>query len=387
MPDSVARPTREQLPADWARAVWDPEAFAAEQKSFAHIWTFLGVASDVALDGDWIRATIGLRSVFVQRIRGELKGFENRCAHRFFPLRVADKGNGPIVCGFHHWRYDEEGRAIGIPACKEAFGVVSRGLNAALDRIDVAVCGSLIFGRFPSPDATDSLDEFLGPAFAVLAALSRMKTPPLRFSRPVEAHWKLCMHLAVDDYHIAAIHPATFGKGGVYLDRKHITYTRSGAHSIYQAKASPTAFADLLASLAGGTARADHYIVVHLMPGMVLANAYIWDGYHACALIHYAPVNHHRSMQRTWIFPSPLVPAPGRTPRLLRPVRDALLHRIAAHYGRRILDEDAVAAERLQTNAATFTSSALIGTLEERVLWYETAYRDIVSGTRGKPEV
>ena len=40
--------------------------------------------------------------------------------------------------------------------------------------------------------------------------------------------------------------------------------------------------------------------------------------------------------------------------------------------------EDAQVVEQLQTNAPTFTSSALIGSLEERVVWYETAYRDIM---------
>jgi phenylpropionate dioxygenase-like ring-hydroxylating dioxygenase large terminal subunit len=73
----------------------------------------------VAADGDWFRASLATRSVFVQRFGPELKGFENRCVHRSYPLRDADRGNGPIVCGFHHWRYDHEGRALGIPLCDE----------------------------------------------------------------------------------------------------------------------------------------------------------------------------------------------------------------------------------------------------------------------------
>jgi hypothetical protein len=52
---------------------------------------------------------------------------------------------------------------------------------------------------------------------------------------------------------------------------------------------------------------------------------------------------------------------------------------VAFHYGRYILAEDAQAAERLQTNASTFLDSPLIGRLEERVQWYETAYREIIS--------
>ena len=378
MPDDGSPQAKGVLPPDWARSTNDSAAFASEQKRFAHVWTFLGLTSEVARDGDWLRASIGLRSVFVQRVRGEIRGFENRCAHRFFPLRTTDRGNGPIVCGFHHWRYDDDGGVLGIPVCQEAFGVVAREVDLRLTRIEVATCGSLIFGRFPAPGANDSLADYLGACFPVLAALSRMSRLPLSFSRSVEANWKLCMHVAVDDYHLAAVHSTTFGKGNLYLNRDDLTYTRVGAHSIYQSIASPNAFRDMVSALSGEVERVDQYIVVHLMPGLVLSHAHVWDGYYACGLTHFSPINHHRSHQRTWIFPSPLARPPRGLFRALRPVREAALLRIAFRYGRFILGEDAQAAEQLQTNAATFANVAMIGTLEERVRWYEEAYQKIM---------
>src|SRR6476646_3966137 len=96
----------------WARALADPAAFTREQGQLGQIWTLLGLTTDVPNDGDWIRGTLGGRSVFVQRFGDTLRGFENRCAHRFYPLRIKDKGSGPIRCGFHHWQYDKEGRAV-----------------------------------------------------------------------------------------------------------------------------------------------------------------------------------------------------------------------------------------------------------------------------------
>jgi phenylpropionate dioxygenase-like ring-hydroxylating dioxygenase large terminal subunit len=89
--------------SNWPRTLIDAEAFRREQRELSRMWTFLGFANDVANDGDWFRATLATRSVFVQRFGDELKGFENRCAHHSFPLRNSDKGNGAIVCGFHHW--------------------------------------------------------------------------------------------------------------------------------------------------------------------------------------------------------------------------------------------------------------------------------------------
>jgi phenylpropionate dioxygenase-like ring-hydroxylating dioxygenase large terminal subunit len=124
----------ERRPA-WARALVDPAAFEYEQAQLAQVWTLLGSTTDVPNDGDWFRTTLGGRSVFVQRFGDTLRGFENLCAHRFYPLRTADTGNGVIRCGFHHWQYNEEGRAIGIPICKEMFGRTPRELFARLNPV------------------------------------------------------------------------------------------------------------------------------------------------------------------------------------------------------------------------------------------------------------
>src|SRR4029079_15681351 len=133
--------------ANWPETLIDPARFRDEQRRLARIWTFLGFAHDVTKDGDWFRATIATRSVFVQRLGDELRGFENRCAHRSFPLRNADKGNGPIVCGFHNWRYDQNGEAGDMALCGRV-GAAPGELGARLNPVDVDTCGTMIFGRF-----------------------------------------------------------------------------------------------------------------------------------------------------------------------------------------------------------------------------------------------
>src|SRR4029077_10417363 len=122
--------------AMWGNSLVDDAAVRREQEKLGRVWTLLGPASDLAKENDWIRATLGGRSVFVQRFGGELVGFENVCAHRFFPLRTEDRGNGPIVCGFHHWHYDRHGNVGGIPVCKDMFGVLPREVPAKLRPIE-----------------------------------------------------------------------------------------------------------------------------------------------------------------------------------------------------------------------------------------------------------
>lgn len=205
--------------ADWARTLTDPQAFAHEQRCLGYASTFLGFTGDVAKDGDWFRASLATRSVFVQRFGAELKGFENVCAHRFYPLRTKDKGNGPIVCGFHHWRYDQDGAAIGIPKCQENFGTGSRALGARVNPIEIATCGTLVFGRFP------------GPGFPILETLSHSPHKPLALFHELAANWKLGLQITFDDYHTVAVHPTTFGKSG-YPDREKLTYARFGATAL-----------------------------------------------------------------------------------------------------------------------------------------------------------
>src|ERR1700677_220525 len=137
------QPGRRQL-LNWPDTLVDDAAFRHEQAQLAGIWTFLGHTDDVAKDGDWFRTSIATRSVFVQRFGTELRGFENRCAHRSFPLRNVDKGNGPIVCGFHHWRYDKNGQAFGIPQCIPLFGASPSELVASLNPVEIDTCGSLV---------------------------------------------------------------------------------------------------------------------------------------------------------------------------------------------------------------------------------------------------
>jgi phenylpropionate dioxygenase-like ring-hydroxylating dioxygenase large terminal subunit len=128
----------------WARSLIDPASFEHEQTRLGQTWTLLGVITDIANDGDLFRTILGGRSIFVQRFGQDLRGFENVCAHRFYPLRTKDKGNGPIRCGFHHWQYNKDGLAVGIPKCQELYGVSPRELDARLKPVEIATCGILV---------------------------------------------------------------------------------------------------------------------------------------------------------------------------------------------------------------------------------------------------
>jgi phenylpropionate dioxygenase-like ring-hydroxylating dioxygenase large terminal subunit len=349
---------------DWARPLIDPRAFAHEQRCLAHVWTFLGLATDLAMDGDWFRTTLATRSVFVQRFGSEVKGFENVCAHRFYPLRTKDRGNGPIVCGFHH--------------CQENFGTVSRTLGARLNPIDIATCGSLIFGRFPAPGQRDSLEEFLGPGFPILAALSQSRSVPRTLAIPVAANWRLNLHISLDDYHTVAVHPTTFGRNG-YVRREAISYVRFGFHSAFLNTSKPDAFAEMAAACADGSFRATHYCIFQILPNLIVSLLRSDGDFFHCYVQQSVPVAHDRSVQRIWVHPAPFPADHSWFSRWTRPLSDPVRNRLLLHYVRRIGREDNSACERLQEVAHQVDKFPFLSAVEERVGWFEQSYRQLVA--------
>ncbi|MBL8523698.1 MAG: Rieske 2Fe-2S domain-containing protein [Betaproteobacteria bacterium] len=49
--------------------------------------------------------------MFVQRLSQTSGAFENVCVHPSCPLLKWPRGNGAMVCGFHHWKQPERPRA------------------------------------------------------------------------------------------------------------------------------------------------------------------------------------------------------------------------------------------------------------------------------------
>lgn len=374
-PDQVKASER-KLPL-WAQALTGAEAFREEQARIGEVWTLLGLASDVARDGDWFRATLGGRSVFVQRFKDELRGFENVCAHRFFPLRTKDRGNGPIRCGFHHWQYNKDGLAVGIPNCQELFGVIPRELGARLKSIELARCGSLIFGKFPGEVHNSSLEEYLGPGFDILQAMWREDRAPYVDHCEIKANWKLGHHISLDDYHIVAVHPDSFGKHGYHPVEK-TRYFRFGRHSAYFWGASEGVVNETAAQCRAGTYRPTDYRILQFFPNLVAVH-FEAAGTWYVLLQQYVPVAHNRTLLRSIYRAAPFPPQDaGFLRTAMRKIAAPFLPWIVPLYLRKIVREDNEVCEQLQAAAEQIDGPMILGKQEERIAWFEENYAEVV---------
>jgi phenylpropionate dioxygenase-like ring-hydroxylating dioxygenase large terminal subunit len=358
---------------DWARALTGDSTFRTEQAILGHCWTLLGITPDLKVDGDWFRATLGGRSVFVQRFGDAIKGFENRCAHRFFPLRRSEKGNGPIVCGFHHWHYNRDGHAVGIPNCLELFGTNPRDVGARLVALDIATCGSLIFGRFPGGTTSESLEDYLGEAFPILDAMCTMPGRLQRLNGHIAANWKLSMQITLDDYHNVAIHHRRR-----YAKNSEIAYFRFGMHSAHF-----TGHGDTLASMSAACRENRYspsdYRIFNIFPNLAVSlfNA---RPYWYCYVQVFAPTSPSLTQHTGWIFQTGFPAKERALDRWTRPISDVIRGHLVRHFVRKIGDEDRRACEQMQTIAHQFEGSPILGAHEKRIEWLEEAYEVAMSG-------
>ena len=87
-----------------------------QQEIFAKEWLCLGRTSDIAKPGDYLTFAIGDQPVVAFRTSdGSIKTHANVCLHRMMRLLDGCGNAKRIVCPYHAWTYDIDGRLIGAP--------------------------------------------------------------------------------------------------------------------------------------------------------------------------------------------------------------------------------------------------------------------------------
>ncbi|MEE1565404.1 MAG: Rieske (2Fe-2S) protein, partial [Acidimicrobiales bacterium] len=82
-----------------------------QQRMFAHDWVSPGLAAEIPEPGDYLTYSIADQPVFCMRGRdGEIRTFANVCRHRMMQLLDGSGNTGRIVCPYHAWSYDLDGR-------------------------------------------------------------------------------------------------------------------------------------------------------------------------------------------------------------------------------------------------------------------------------------
>jgi len=203
----------------WTLPAWtysDPEFFEQEkERVFAPSWQVVCHVSDVPAVGDWHGLDYLGESVIVVRGTDDVvRAFTNVCRHR--GSRLVDGARGcakKLVCPYHAWTYELDGRLTGVPDSASYPGMDKA--RHGLVPVAMEIWRGFIFVRLK--------DE--GPSVAAMMAPYEAQVEPYRFEdlralgrvtmRPRAVNWKNIGDNYSDGLHIPVAHPGLtrlFGK-------------------------------------------------------------------------------------------------------------------------------------------------------------------------------
>ncbi|MBC8341995.1 MAG: aromatic ring-hydroxylating dioxygenase subunit alpha [Proteobacteria bacterium] len=221
--EHVVADTTDLAEAPWvepAENYFDPEVWEREREQFFFESPLaIGFAGEIAKPGTFFTTEVMGKPVVVTRDKeGALRAFLNVCTHR--GARVAE-GCGKaarLVCRFHGWNYELDGRLAGRGRSQDFEPVP---LQTGLQQLPVSDRGGVIMlGVRPEMGqlrVEHALDDIL-PAFEGYEFAKMQLVGSDRFE--VDANWKLVTNLSHEGYHFATLHrdslaPMMTGHGAV----------------------------------------------------------------------------------------------------------------------------------------------------------------------------
>jgi Rieske 2Fe-2S family protein len=236
------------LPSSW---YCDAAIFRRErERIFFREWFCAGREEELPGPGDFLVLDIVGESILLVRNRdGALRAFYNVCRHR--GARLCRAGDAPtpglavqggviagrsILCPYHQWSYDLEGRLIAAPHMANLPGFDKGSIS--LYPVGVECWGGFIFLNLTPAEAKPFADQ-LG---AIPARLQRYPLADLRIGHSigyeVAANWKAICENYNECYHCGGVHPelcsvvpAFREAGGAALDWTRGIPHREGAYT------------------------------------------------------------------------------------------------------------------------------------------------------------
>ncbi|UUZ59498.1 aromatic ring-hydroxylating oxygenase subunit alpha [Nocardioides sp. B-3] len=206
------------------------------RKIFGRCWVFMAHESEIEAKGDYVVRKIGEDNFIVSRDEaGAVHVLFDACRHRGVQVCRSDSGNtSHFRCPYHGWTYGTDGKLVGAPLWRDAFGGMSKEDNGLTAAARVDSFHGLIFATL-DPTAPP-LKEYLGGMawymdllFGLDGEGMEILGAPQRFV--VDANWKSgADNFSGDDYHHG--HAAPFRVGDRRLPgavpRKHDGLPHSG---------------------------------------------------------------------------------------------------------------------------------------------------------------
>lgn len=187
----------------------DPEFFDLEREEvFGRSWLFVGHVSEWPAPGSFRSLDLPTGGVIVARgDDGALRAFRNACRHRGAPVvRTAEGVARLLVCAFHSWSYDLEGRLVRVPGEADFGGLCTSGRSLPPVRLDE--WSGLVFVNVDedAPPLRTFIDPIARRFDSFFESSLRLVE---RRRREVGANWKVVLEAFLEVYHLPTVHRDT----------------------------------------------------------------------------------------------------------------------------------------------------------------------------------
>jgi phenylpropionate dioxygenase-like ring-hydroxylating dioxygenase large terminal subunit len=188
-------------------AVFSDAGFAAleDEHIFRNAWQCIGRSDELREPGDYLTDDLGGDPIFVIRdARGEIRAYPNVCRHRAARLLDGTGNAKRIVCPYHAWTYDLDGRLVSALYMSARF----KPEEVCLPELRTEVWEGFVYVN-PDPQALA-----LGPQLERLSArfhnhrLAAYQSV-LRVEETWPANWKILFENFSEPYHSFITHRTT----------------------------------------------------------------------------------------------------------------------------------------------------------------------------------
>jgi Rieske 2Fe-2S family protein len=184
----------------------DPGVFQVDME---HIWyrewLFAIPACEIPKTGNYVVHEVGAYSVVIVRgADGEIRAFHNSCRHRGSVLCRSRKGSNPkLVCPYHQWTYELDGRLLWARDMGPDFDASKHGLKQVHCR-DVSGMVYICLA-----DEAPAIETFAAQAARYLKLHDLTDSKVAYESTIIEkGNWKLVWENNRECYHCAGNHPS-----------------------------------------------------------------------------------------------------------------------------------------------------------------------------------
>ena len=187
--------------------VFSDEGFATleDERIFRRAWQCVGRADEIPTAGDYLTDDLaGDPIVVIRDIEGQIRAFPNICRHRAARLLEGTGNARRIVCPYHAWTYDLDGRLVSALYMGKGF----KPENVCLPPLRTEVWEGFVYVN-PDPEASP-----LGPQLSRLSnrfhnhRLADYQTV-LRVEETWPANWKILFENFSEPYHSFITHRTT----------------------------------------------------------------------------------------------------------------------------------------------------------------------------------